>query len=673
MIGIGIDTGGTFTDAVVFDDETAQVLASCKTLTTHEDLTRCIGAALDKLPAELFSQTQRVSLSTTLATNACVEGKGGRAHLVIAGTNRSVLERVNAPATYGISYDDVLPVPFSGSFDGIEAKAPDWEAICNENDEFFREADSFGIAGLFALSNGAIAERTGSEYLAARYGKPVIMATSVAAALNVIERGATALLNARLIPVIDEFIAAIARSLENRGLEDVSIAIVRSNGTLMSSRFAQISPVETILSGPAASAVGALALAQVDEGLVIDMGGTTTDICVVHGGKPVTSEGIRIGGWRTQVRGAQIDTIGLGGDSVVRFTKTGGLELQARRVMPLCIAATRWPHIKDMMLHYLEVSQANNRSYYEIVYLSHDPEDRTRYNEKELAAIDLLREGPVSCMDVRLEILMSSLERLEDEGIVMRCGVTPTDAMHVKGDFDAFDVEAAKLGMCCLLRSYPHDDEMPEDEQIDMMADVVYGLVNRKLYGQIVRVLLQDRYPQLRDQALSDQVEVLVDDAWKRFIDNVPASPFDMDFTTSMTLVGIGAPTHVFLPTVARALGAPCVIPEHAEVANAVGAICAHVVAEETVHVIPHRVAAGIIDVYTVSSRTGTHSTKNFDEAMDVARTMARDLACMEATQRGAAGDITCELSEETINVGTGTASLVMPIEWIIKATAYLV
>ena len=218
MIGIGIDTGGTYTDAVIYDDVSGKVLASCKTLTTHEDLTRCIGAALDKLPANLFSQVKRVSLSTTLATNACVEGKGGRAKLVIAGTTDSVLKRVNAPETYGIAYADVLPVPFSGTYDGIEAKVPDWPAICDENDEFFRTADSFGIAGLFALNNGAIAERTGAEYFAERYGKHVVMATSVATALNVIERGATALLNARLIPVIDEFIAAIAQSLEKRGI-----------------------------------------------------------------------------------------------------------------------------------------------------------------------------------------------------------------------------------------------------------------------------------------------------------------------------------------------------------------------------------------------------------------------------------------------------------------------
>ena len=284
--------------------------------------------------------------------------------------------------------------------------------------------------------------------------------------------------------------------------------------------------------------------------------------------------------------------------------------------------------------------------------------------------VDLLRDGPISCMDSRLEIVQTSLERLENEGIVMRCGVTPTDAMHVLGDFDVFDVEAAKLGMSCLLRSYPHDEELSYEEQVRWMAEQVYGLVEHKLYAQIVRVLMQDRYPQLRDQTLDKQLDVLVDDAWQRFANGTPAAPFDVDFTTSMTLVGIGAPTHVFLPTVARALGAPCVIPDHAEVANAVGAMHARIVAEELVYIVPHRVAGGVVDCYTVSSRRESFTTRRIEDALEQARSMAYELACEEAAQRGAAGEIVCTLSEEVTNVGEKT--FIMPIKWTVHAVAQL-
>ena len=87
-IGIGIDTGGTYTDAVVYDFETKAVLAKGKSPTTTQDLAQGIGGALDTLPRGLLERAELVALSTTLATNACVEGKGGRARLVLMGTTR---------------------------------------------------------------------------------------------------------------------------------------------------------------------------------------------------------------------------------------------------------------------------------------------------------------------------------------------------------------------------------------------------------------------------------------------------------------------------------------------------------------------------------------------------------------------------------------------------------
>lgn len=92
MLGIGIDTGGTYTDAVVVDLTTSQVLAEAKALTTKDDLSVGIGGALDALPDKLRQQARSISLSTTLATNACVEGKGGRAKLVIVGASQKALQ-----------------------------------------------------------------------------------------------------------------------------------------------------------------------------------------------------------------------------------------------------------------------------------------------------------------------------------------------------------------------------------------------------------------------------------------------------------------------------------------------------------------------------------------------------------------------------------------------------
>jgi len=351
MIRLGIDTGGTFTDAVVVDTDTMDVLASSKSLTTKGDLTRCIATALDNLPTDVLMRAEQAALSTTLATNACVEGKGGRAKLIIVGTTDEVLRRVDAQGKFGIPYSDVLAVDYRGSYDGSDVAIPDWDALCRVHPTFFEEADSFGIASIYSMNDGAIVEKSGAEFLREKFGKLVVEATTVAVEPNVIGRGATALLNARLVPVIEEFLDAIGAVFKSRGL-DIPVSIVRSDGSLMSEELARIRPVETILSGPAASVTGAQALAGQPESLIVDIGGTTSDIAIVHKGRPNRTSGIQIGAWKTQVAGVHIDTIALGGDTVVRYTKNSRLELGTRKVTPLCIAAARWPGVVPQLQEY---------------------------------------------------------------------------------------------------------------------------------------------------------------------------------------------------------------------------------------------------------------------------------------------------------------------------------
>ena len=183
MIRLGIDTGGTYTDAVVIDTDSLEVLAKAKALTTKEDLARGIIAAMDGIPHETLALADHVALSTTLATNACVEGKGGRAKLIIVGTTDEILRRVDAERVFGIPYEDVITTEFVGSFDGSEVTVPDWEALYESNPSFFENAESFGIASLYALNNGAIVEHSCADFLKKRFGKLVVEATTVAVEL----------------------------------------------------------------------------------------------------------------------------------------------------------------------------------------------------------------------------------------------------------------------------------------------------------------------------------------------------------------------------------------------------------------------------------------------------------------------------------------------------------
>jgi N-methylhydantoinase A/oxoprolinase/acetone carboxylase beta subunit len=647
-IGIGIDTGGTYTDAVAFDFETRAVLAKGKARTTKEDLARGICAVLSELSGDLRKQAEFVALSTTLATNACVEGKGGRAKLVLMGTTEQVLRRIGAAKKYGLREGDVLCLDTKGSFDGSVVDMPDWGALIDEHHAWFDEAQAICLCEANAARNGAVVERAGKEALKSRYDVPFVMGCELSSDLNMMARGATALLNGRLLPVVESFLHAAAAALAQAGI-DAPMMIVRSDGSLMGSDLAADRPVETILSGPAASVHGSHELASLSNGLIIDMGGTTTDISLVEGGAPVMTSGIRIGDWLTQTKGVFIETFGLGGDSAVRL-KDSRLVISPQRVEPISAVAERWPGVVEKLRGLVDSGLRSSRPFNELLYLVHNPSDLTRYSREERHLIKTLQEGPCLLGERdRVDIYTLDCARLEAEGIVMRAGLTPTDIMQVTGDFRRYDTEAAELTIRYVAESM--GTGFPRLSQ-ERFCDAVYDLVEFKLYANVVRILLSNRYPKAFGDGMPQGFDEVLREEWKRARRGTGDALFDMNFSTPGRLIGIGAPTHIFLPTVAQALGAECVIPEHAEVANAVGAVVAGVSATRAVEVEPRNTPAGI-DGYLVHAEEGTRLftadelEDAYNDALAFAQREAARQAEAEARRRGAVGELAYEVSSK--------------------------
>ncbi len=649
LIGIGIDTGGTYTDAVIFDYETRETLAKGKSLTTKEDLTKGIFAAIGKLPRDLVTQAQTVALSTTLSTNACVEGKGGRAKLILIGSSRKTLEWVGADKKYGLNFEDVLCVETNSSFDGKIVDMPDWDEVITQNHDWLSGADAFGVADVFALTNGAVCEKKAKLALLEKYGVPVVMGSELASGLNVMERGATALLNARLLPIIGEFTQAAAKALADSGV-NCKAMIVRSDGSLMADELSQSRPVETILSGPAASVLGGKGLTGAADCLIVDMGGTTTDISIVKGGVPVMTGGISIGGWRTQIDGVFIDTFGLGGDSGISIDG-GKLKLSARRVLPLCVASAQWKRengynvINEGLSRLLKEVKPHSHPIHEFLYLVREPQDISKYSAEEVKLCHVLRDKPVMLYDMPqhgIDIYKLNSERLESEGIVMRCGLTPTDIMHIKGDFTLYDSEASTLAARWFMRNLA--DYSEDTDNLSDFTDEVYDLVKRKLYVNIIRVLLTHTYPDIYVNGVDEQTHRLIAESWRQYKRNGknPRAFFAHNFTTAATLVGIGAPTRVFLPDVAAALGATCDTPEHAGVANAIGAALADVTAAATIAIYPNYTLGGI-ESYTIYTPDGAIEVELYEQAVVAAAEAACRSAEAEARKRGALGELSIE------------------------------
>jgi N-methylhydantoinase A/oxoprolinase/acetone carboxylase beta subunit len=605
------------------------------------------------LPPELIRGALLVSLSTTLATNAVLEDKGGRAKMLIFGLADEHIRRFKAES-YGLRIDSVRGVDTHGSADGLIIDEPDWDAVIAEHGAWLADADALSAAELYAIYNGAPCEKRAKKLSEEIFNLPCTSASELTSEVNVLVRSATALLNARLSPIVREFVDAALSDFAARGCR-APVMVVRSDGSLMSSDFSISRPVETILSGPAASVLAGKSFSDGEDYVIIDMGGTTTDVSVVRGGRAVAAEGgIQLGGWHTAVRGVFVDPFALGGDSTVRL-KDGKLQLFPRRATPLCVAARRWPEIKTALAELLYKKHINRYPLHEFFYLVREPAKQKQYNEDERKLINLLRRGP--CILEQLEeaagidVYHFDGERLEAEGVVMRCGLTPTDFMHLKGDFSEYDTEASELAAKYVLLSQ-HRKATPE--AIAALADEVYGLVEGRLYENLLRIILAQQFPERFRDGLDAQTQFLIREAWaKRDGDENPL--FRYSLGTNAALVGIGAPTHIFLPAVAKALGTRCLLPEHAEVANALGALKADI--NVTVRVeISQRLAAGKT-YYIVHAPTGSRRFDDLDEAQAAAQDASAQAAEQEARSRGAKGrlDVNTYMRKHNVTSQWGT------------------
>ncbi len=668
-LGIGVDTGGTYTDAVIYDFSKQMVLAKGKALTTYEDLSVGIGNALDSLPESLLQQAEIVALSTTLATNASVEHKGSRAKLILMGASNKILEWVDAKTTYGLNTEEIICLDSSSSLDGTQVADMDWDAFVGQERHWLSDAHALSIAEIYASRNGAKCEKNAKEKLSQHFGIPIILASELAKGLNVLERGATALLNARLLPVIDDFMKAMETALKARNM-DTPTMIVRSDGSLMVDQLAYSRPAETILSGPAASVIGGRKLANCANCLIVDIGGTTTDLSLIHDHAPVMTDGIRIGNWRTQIKGVYCETIGLGGDSRI-YIKDNQLELSHRKVQPICMAASRWPEIKTSLKILRDKKDTVQMPLYEFIYLAKEPEDPSQYYVYEQALIEALRDGPVMLGGKKIDIYNLRSERLENEGVIMRCGLTPTDIMHIKGDYSTYDQEASILAAEILLDSLPQYDD--RSSGLTSLCDDVYEMVCRKLYENIVRLLLRQQYPERLAKGIDEQVNFLITQNWQAHKTGKRDPFFEFNFHTDATLIGIGAPTHVFLPKVAEVLGTKCIIPEHAEVANAIGAIVADIAAEASIEVIPNNMFDDLSG-YTVYTDEGNASFPNIEDALEHAQQIASKTAINEAKKHGAIGELCVEfrIKPKKTRAANGIAVDLGTIVWA-RASARMV
>ena len=554
---LGLDTGGTYTDAVLVDDD-LNVLASAKSLTTHNNLIEGLRGAVEGLSSTAqLNDISLVSLSTTLATNALVEGRGRSVALVLVGFSPSQLKRANL--TEALASDPHVFIAGGHNAGGQALCDPDFAACRQFVESVDARVDAYAISSVFAVRNPEH-EIQIQQLISEITGKPVTCGHHLTSGLDAPRRALTALLNARLIPMIGSLLDAARSLLAEHGI-DAPLMVVKGDGSLISDEMATKYPVETILSGPAASVVGAQFLCKQSTLLVSDMGGTTTDVALIQDAQPrLNPAGATVGGWRTMVQAVDVRTYGLGGDSAIRFdreahTFTAG----PQRVMPLSLLTKKHPELIAVLEAQLELPFSTTHSGQFVMAHGTEPSELS-LQQREL--YDRISEGPIAVQTLFSDqTLERALSKLEQRGVVLRSGFTPSDAAHVLALQSDWNVRGAELGAQLLLRySAANLGETYTDKAA--FARSIMALISLE-----TAMVLLDTVAACGSEsdALSDSQKQLI----KKSLGAESSSLFSLNARLKVPVVGLGAPASSYYQATGELLGAEIILPEYAHVANA--------------------------------------------------------------------------------------------------------
>lgn len=629
-IALGIDTGGTYTDAVLVDNPSGEILAAAKALTTRRDLSIGIHEAIDGVfrqpGAPRPSEIALIALSTTLATNAIVEGQGSPVCLVLIGYDPGLIQQ------YGFEQelvtDDVVYVRGGHDIHGNEV-APLDEMALREAIQSRRDREAFAVSGYFGVRNPAH-ELRAKELVEELTGLPVTCGHELTTRLNSVRRATTAALNARLVPLLRELIQTLRRTLAERTIH-APLMVVKGDGSLVRAEWAMHRPIETILSGPAASAVGAWQLATqyhlVAEGnstlWAVDLGGTTTDIAVLCNGRPrLNPEGAQVGRWRTMVEAVDVHTVGLGGDSHVRVLAGRTLDIGPQRVVPLSLLADQHPEILEDLRH-----QARVPPRWEVAAQFLLPRRRpARHLESdERDVLDRLSRQPLSLASLvqgsrYRTMVLRRVEQLLSERLVLRAGFTPTDALHVLGRLKLWNVEAARLGAEILAAQRRCTPE-------ELCQAVAEGVSDRAAMALVSKVLSDEAHSPCWEKERTAALLL------ERALNDGHEGDLACTLTLRRPIVAIGAPVRAYMPRVAEKLHTELVIPPHAEVANAIGAVAGGVVQRQQVLITPLHDGT----VLRVHLPWGVFDFSDLEEAVAYAREQM--VPWLERTARQAGAD----------------------------------
>jgi len=580
---LGIDTGGTYTDAAVIDADTKELLFKSKTLTTKRKLRSCVETCVRSVPEELIADISMVCLSTTLATNAIVEDHGCKEGLILIGGKPQGKMPTDRFAVVQGRYD----------IKGRAKENLDTAEVARTVESFRGKVDAIAVSGYASVRNPAH-EIYVKKVIEQTLEIPVACAHELTSSLGFYDRTVTVDLNARLIPLVRDLMDAVRLSMELRGIK-APLMIVKSDGSLMTDAMARSKPIETILSGPAASVIGGIFLSGQQDAFVMDIGGTTTDIANVSDGHlNIRDEGAKVGGWYTRARAVEVFTSGLGGDSRIYVDSHKKIRIDTCKSIPLCMAGERSPElIREIGDIYVNNAYRHFCYQDEEAYQLVQKFSNMTYTNDEEVVIEILRFSPHTLYYLEENLHLKNIRQILAEllrcGVIARISLTPTDILHFTGEYREWDPIISEMGVNIAA------------DQCHMTADELVGEIrekmSRRLNSSCIQAAMYFDHQQFEDSD-SDAISYFLNDLYF----DKKSSILKAEYHLEKPIVAIGAPAAAWADGLSGKMDTGVIVPDNAEVANAIGAAVGKAVESVEVLIRPDSVSGKYI-VYSPLER----------------------------------------------------------------------
>lgn len=548
---LGIDTGGTFTDIVVWDPTEKRVCQKAKAFTTPDDLSIGINACMDTLNLTAYGELSSVHLSTTLMVNAVLEHQLSKVGLLLIGAHLSqklpVAEKYElARYRYHVSQDRF-------SID---------HATSQRIVQLFNETCSAVLISARGADYRAL-EQAAALYFKQRSRPDILCCADIASSPDFYQRtlNAAATIGAR--PILTKWTASIIETLHRHGIK-APIRILTNTGSLISVDQAIEDPLSAIMSGPAASFIGSQCLMREKDYLLLDMGGTSLDITKVTDRSTRFREtDTPVGSYAFHIKTLDLQCFGTGGDSQIKLNSMGDIVVGPQKVMPLCVLGSKYPNLAGELDKYRlpEGYDLCTATETDCFFLNQNAPCGTLTNmEREI--IHLLSESAHSLFFLSGHFGVDAdclrLDQLVAKGYVGRACLTPTDLLHAEGSFERWNCQVSKVGLSllaarknCAVEAFVEEVKQFITNQLSffcMQSIASFEEESFRFSDSPATMYLIEKY-------LHDQQGLI-----------------KSDFSIQKPILGVGAPAKAWLPPVAEKLRARLILPEDGDVACAIGA-----------------------------------------------------------------------------------------------------